>query len=55
MEPERPLLFPPSPLTWLPQNHWVDLPLDLGAEPSMEEIYADYRQHSRHQLRKWVA
>ena len=42
--PEQTLLFPPSPVEWLPVNHLVFFLLDLAAELDLEEIHAYYRQ-----------
>lgn len=42
--PEQTLLFPPSPVDWLPENHLVFFLLDLAAELDLEEIHAHYRQ-----------
>ncbi|MCP9883125.1 IS1182 family transposase [Cyanobium sp. Alchichica 3B3-8F6] len=42
--PEQTLLFPPSPVEWLPENHLVFFLLDLASELDLEAIYAVYRQ-----------
>jgi transposase len=42
--PEQTLLFPPSPVEWLPENHLVFFLLDLAAELDLEAIHAVYRQ-----------
>jgi transposase len=42
--PEQTLLFPPSPVDWLPENHLVFFLLDLAAELDLEEIHSVYRQ-----------
>ncbi len=42
--PEQTLLFPPSPVEWLPENHLVFFLLDLAAELDLSEIHAYYRQ-----------
>jgi transposase len=42
--PEQSLLFPPSPVDWLPENHLVFFLLDLAAELDLKEIHAGYRQ-----------
>ncbi len=42
--PGQTLLFPPSPVEWLPENHLVFFLLDLAAELDLEEIHANYRQ-----------
>jgi transposase len=42
--PEQTLLFPPSPVEWLPENHLVFFLLDLAAELDLGEIHDYYRQ-----------
>ncbi len=42
--PEQTLLFPPSPVEWLPENHLVFFLLDLAAELDLGEIHSYYRQ-----------
>ncbi len=42
--PEQTLLFPPSPVEWLPENQLVFFLLDLAAELDLEAIHAVYRQ-----------
>ncbi|MGB5241029.1 MAG: IS1182 family transposase [Prochlorococcaceae cyanobacterium] len=42
--PEQTLLFPPSPVEWLPENHLVFFLLDLAIELDLEAIHSHYRQ-----------
>jgi transposase len=42
--PEQTLLFPPSPVEWLPENHLVFFLLDLAVELDLEAIHSYYRQ-----------
>jgi transposase len=42
--PEQTLLFPPSPVEWLPENHLVFFLLDLADELDLEAIHAVYWQ-----------
>ncbi|CAK6698023.1 hypothetical protein BBFGKLBO_02371 [Synechococcus sp. CBW1107] len=42
--PEQTLLFPPSPVEWLPENQLVFFLLDLAAELDLGEIHSYYRQ-----------
>lgn len=42
--PEGTLLFQPSPVDWLPENHLVFFLLDLVSEVDLEAIHAVYRQ-----------
>ena len=42
--PEQTLLFPPSPVEWLPENHLVFFLLDLATELDLEAIHSVYRQ-----------
>lgn len=42
--PEQTLLFPPSPVEWLPENHLVFFLLDLASELDLEAIHSHYRQ-----------
>jgi len=42
--PEQTLLFPPSPVDWLPENHLVFFLLDLASELDLGAIYDAYFQ-----------
>jgi transposase len=42
--PEQTLLFPPSPVDWLPENHLVFFLLDLASELDLGAIHAYYQQ-----------
>jgi transposase len=42
--PEQTLLFPPSPVDWLPENHLVFFLLDLASELDLGVIYDAYFQ-----------
>jgi hypothetical protein len=38
--PEQTLLFPPSPVEWLPENHLVFFLLDLAADLDLVAIHS---------------
>jgi len=42
--PEQTLLFPPSLVEWLPENHLVFFLLDLAVELDLDQIHRHYRQ-----------
>jgi hypothetical protein len=40
LDPQQALLFPPSPVEWLPENHLVFFLLDLAAERDLDAIHS---------------
>ena len=46
-EPHQSLLFPPSPMDWVPEDHLSRFILDVVATLDLSAIYAHYERESR--------
>ena len=46
-EPHQSLLFPPSPLDWVPEGHLARFILDIVEQLDLSPLYAYYEREQR--------